>query len=143
MSSPSVYAGLPKRKRTNRAAELLNRLGLADRRDHRPAELSGGQQQRVAVAQALVNDPPVILADEPTGALDSKSGTEVFALLKMLHAEGRTIILIKHAPDVARHRQSALMERSRHEFPFYDRGEDCDRPCPSDVDALAHSARDH
>ncbi len=100
---PSVYAGLPKRKRSERAAELLERLGLADRRHHRPAELSGGQQQRVAVARALVNDPPVILADEPTGALDSKSGAEVLALLKMLHAEGRTIILITHAPDVARH----------------------------------------
>ena len=100
---PSVYAGLPKQKRAQRAGALLQRLGLGDRTDHRPAELSGGQQQRVAIARALVNDPPVILADEPTGALDSKSGEEVLSLLKELHAEGRTIILITHAENVARH----------------------------------------
>jgi macrolide transport system ATP-binding/permease protein len=100
---PSVYAGLPKQKRSIRAKGLLQRLGLGDRTDHRPAELSGGQQQRVAIARALVNDPPVILADEPTGALDSKSGDEVLSLLKDLHAEGRTIILITHAENVAQH----------------------------------------
>jgi macrolide transport system ATP-binding/permease protein len=100
---PSVYAGLSKQKRVQRARRLLQRLGLGDRTDHRPAELSGGQQQRVAIARALVNDPPVILADEPTGALDSRSGEEVLALLKELHAEGRTIILITHAENVARH----------------------------------------
>ena len=99
---PSVYAGLSKQKRVQRVSGLLQRLGLGDRTDHRPAELSGGQQQRVAIARALVNDPPVILADEPTGALDSKSGEEVLALLKELHAEGRTIILITHAENVAR-----------------------------------------
>jgi macrolide transport system ATP-binding/permease protein len=100
---PSVYAGLSKQKRVQRASGLLQRLGLGDRTDHRPAELSGGQQQRVAIARALVNNPPVILADEPTGALDSKSGEEVLALLKQLHADGRTIILITHAENVARH----------------------------------------
>src|SRR5438874_2600535 len=100
---PSVYAGLPKHKRTTHAHELLQRLGLGDRTDHRPSELSGGQQQRVAIARALVNNPPVILADEPTGALDSKSGDEVLVLLKSLHAEGRTIILITHAENVAQH----------------------------------------
>jgi macrolide transport system ATP-binding/permease protein len=100
---PSVYAGLPKQKRSTRARGLLQRLGLGDRTDHRPAELSGGQQQRVAIARALVNDPPVILADEPTGALDSKSGDEVLSLLKELHADGRTIILITHAENVAQH----------------------------------------
>jgi macrolide transport system ATP-binding/permease protein len=99
---PSVYAGLPKQHRVERARGLLDRLGLGDRTDHRPSELSGGQQQRVAIARALVNDPPVILADEPTGALDSKSGDEVLALLQQLHAEGRTIILITHAENVAR-----------------------------------------
>ena len=98
---PSVYAGLPKHKRSERANDLLSRLGLGDRTDHRPSELSGGQQQRVAIARALVNDPPVILADEPTGALDSKSGDEVLALLKKLHTEGRTIILITHAENIA------------------------------------------
>jgi macrolide transport system ATP-binding/permease protein len=98
---PSVYAGLPKQKRSRRAAGLLHKLGLSDRTDHRPSELSGGQQQRVAIARALVNDPPVILADEPTGALDSKSGDEVLTLLKELHAEGRTLILITHAENVA------------------------------------------
>ena len=100
---PSVYAGLKKQKRAQRAKTLLDRLGIGDRTDHRPAELSGGQQQRVAIARALVNDPPVILADEPTGALDSKSGDEVLALLKQLHAEGRTIVLITHAENVAQH----------------------------------------
>src|SRR5215467_9554861 len=100
---PSVYAGLAKHKRVERSINLLQRLGLGDRTDHRPAELSGGQQQRVAIARALVNDPPVILADEPTGALDSHSGDEVLALLKKLHAEGRTIILITHAENVAQH----------------------------------------
>jgi macrolide transport system ATP-binding/permease protein len=100
---PSVYAGLAKHKRIERSINLLQRLGLGDRTDHRPAELSGGQQQRVAIARALVNDPPVILADEPTGALDSHSGDEVLALLKQLHAEGRTIILITHAENVAQH----------------------------------------
>ncbi|MGH7823618.1 MAG: MacB family efflux pump subunit [Candidatus Binatia bacterium] len=100
---PSVYAGIPRHQRTRRANGLLQQLGLADRTDHRPGELSGGQQQRVAIARALVNDPPVILADEPTGALDSKSGEEVLTLLKQLHAEGRTIILITHSENVARH----------------------------------------
>jgi macrolide transport system ATP-binding/permease protein len=99
---PSVYAGLPKQKRTERAARLLARLGLGERAAHRPSALSGGQQQRVAIARALVNDPPVILADEPTGALDSRSGEEVLGLLKALHADGRTIVLITHAENVAR-----------------------------------------
>jgi macrolide transport system ATP-binding/permease protein len=100
---PSVYAGLPKQKRTRRALDLLEHLGLGDRTHHRPSELSGGQQQRVAIARALVNDPPVILADEPTGALDSKSGEEVLTLIKKLHAEGRTIVLITHEENIAHH----------------------------------------
>jgi macrolide transport system ATP-binding/permease protein len=111
---PSVYAGLAKHKRAERALSLLRRLGLGDRTDHRPAELSGGQQQRVAIARALVNDPPVILADEPTGALDSRSGEEVLALLKQLHAEGRTIVLITHAENVAQHASRIVRIQDGH-----------------------------
>jgi len=100
---PAAYAGRPKRERTSRAKQLLARLGLGDRTTHKPTELSGGQQQRVSIARALMNEAPVILADEPTGALDSRSGDEVLALLKELHAEGRTVILITHNPEIAEH----------------------------------------
>lgn len=100
---PALYAGLSRDKRLTRARELLAKLGLGERTDHRPGQLSGGQQQRVAIARALMNNPPVILADEPTGALDSRSGQDVMALLKELHGEGRTIILITHDENVARH----------------------------------------
>ncbi len=99
---PSMYDGMTKTERVARSEELLETLGLGNRLDHRPSELSGGQQQRVAVARALMNNPPVILADEPTGALDSQSGQEVMALLKKLHADGRTIILITHDEQVAK-----------------------------------------
>ena len=98
---PAIYAGSGREARSARALGLLSRLGLADRAVHRPAELSGGQQQRVSIARALMNDPPVILADEPTGALDSQSGEEMLALLSELHADGRTILLITHDPTVA------------------------------------------
>jgi macrolide transport system ATP-binding/permease protein len=98
---PGIYAGMSTDPRQDRAEALLAQLGLADRMDHRPSELSGGQQQRVSIARALMNDPAVILADEPTGALDSRSGTEVLALLRALHAEGRTILLITHDPQIA------------------------------------------
>ncbi len=100
---PAMYAGMDQIHRRARAYDLLSKLGLGDRTDHRPNQLSGGQQQRVAIARALMNDPPVILADEPTGALDSHSGQEVMGLLKQLHKEGRTIILITHDEQVASH----------------------------------------
>ena len=98
---PAIYAGTDFNHRFSRAKELLTRLGLDNRMDHRPPQLSGGQQQRVAIARALMNNPPLILADEPTGALDSKSGADVMALLHELHSEGRTIVLITHDEKVA------------------------------------------
>lgn len=100
---PAAYAGLGRRERRAQALKLLDKLGLADRAGHRPGQLSGGQAQRVAIARALINDAPVILADEPTGALDSQSGREVLALLAELNAAGRTIILITHDPGIAAH----------------------------------------
>ncbi|QDP98542.1 ABC transporter ATP-binding protein [Microlunatus elymi] len=98
---PLCYAGMPKAERKRRALAALEQVGLADRADHRPNELSGGQQQRVAIARALVTDPAIILADEPTGNLDSHSSDEVLRLLDGLHRSGRTILLITHEADVA------------------------------------------
>ncbi len=100
---PAIYAGRPKSERITRANALLARLGLGSRGTHRPSQLSGGQQQRVSIARALMNEAPVVLADEPTGALDSQSGAEVLALLAELNREGRTILLITHDPEVAAH----------------------------------------
>jgi len=98
---PLMYSGVSRSERKARALKALERVGLADRDDHRPGELSGGQQQRVAVARALVTEPALILADEPTGNLDSKSTTDVLGLLADLHASGRTIVLITHDAEVA------------------------------------------
>jgi putative ABC transport system ATP-binding protein len=98
---PLSYAGIDRARRRQRALAALQRVGLADRVEHRPGELSGGQQQRVAVARALVTDPALILADEPTGNLDSRSTADVLALFSELHASGRTIVLITHEADVA------------------------------------------
>jgi len=101
VAAPLMYQGVPPGKRRKLATEALIRLGLGDRTDHEPTELSGGQQQRVAVARAIVTDPAIILADEPTGNLDTHSGAEVMALFHELHRSGRTIVLITHEAEVA------------------------------------------
>ena len=108
---PLYYAGVPRRERSERAMALLERVGLADWADHRPSELSGGQKQRVAIARALVNQPRVILADEPTGALDSKTSHEIMALLDEVHAEGMTLLVVTHEPDIAERTQRTIRLR--------------------------------
>ncbi|MEL0027895.1 MAG: ATP-binding cassette domain-containing protein, partial [Perlucidibaca sp.] len=105
---PAIYAGQPREQRMRRARALLERLGLGGRMDNRPNQLSGGQQQRVSIARALMNGAEIILADEPTGALDSRSGSEVLALLAQLHSEGHTIILITHDAGVAAHAERII-----------------------------------
>lgn len=100
---PMVYAGFSKNDRNIRATEVLTQVGLSDRMDHKPNQLSGGQRQRVAVARALVNKPSIILADEPTGNLDSKTSLEIMTLFDDIHANGNTVILVTHEEDVAQH----------------------------------------
>jgi putative ABC transport system ATP-binding protein len=100
---PLVYAGMGKAQRMERAMEVLEQVGLKDRMHHKPNELSGGQRQRVAIARALVNSPAIILADEPTGNLDSKTSVEIMALFEEIHKKGNTIIVVTHEEDIAQH----------------------------------------
>jgi putative ABC transport system ATP-binding protein len=100
---PLIYAGMSSKERRNRAKEVLASVGLADRMDHKPNELSGGQRQRVAIARALICSPSIILADEPTGNLDSRTSEEIMAIFKTIHASGNTVILVTHEEDIARH----------------------------------------
>jgi putative ABC transport system ATP-binding protein len=108
---PLFFQGVPREKRRARAAELLRKVGLDGRLHHRPAQLSGGERQRVAIARALANDPEIILADEPTGNLDSESGKAILELLAQLHREGKTIILVTHNPEAAAYAQRIVRIR--------------------------------
>jgi putative ABC transport system ATP-binding protein len=108
---PLMYGGYGRSERLDRAREALQSVGLGDRIDHNPDELSGGQQQRVAIARALAPKPSIILADEPTGALDSQSGTEILNIFKTLHGKGMTIVMITHDPEVAEHAQRTIWIR--------------------------------
>jgi len=98
---PLIYAGVSRKERLERAKVAMDMVGLSDRMDHKPNELSGGQRQRVAIARAIVNDPAIILADEPTGNLDSKTSLEIMAIFEKIHSSGNTIILVTHEPDIA------------------------------------------
>jgi putative ABC transport system ATP-binding protein len=108
---PLIYGGVPAAERRRRAIEMLERVGLGERMMHRPSELSGGQRQRVAIARALVNRPAILLADEPTGNLDSSTSTEIMAVFEQLHATGQTIIVVTHEPDIADHARRLVFLR--------------------------------
>lgn len=108
---PMIYAGKSKKERHARATEVLESVGLGDRMDHQPNQLSGGQRQRVAVGRALVNFPSIILADEPTGNLDSKTGVEIMALFDQIHQEGNTVILVTHEEEIAAHAHRVIRLR--------------------------------
>jgi len=106
---PLIYAGVPAEERTARARKMLDSVGMAERMHHKPNELSGGQRQRVAIARALINHPSILLADEPTGNLDSQTGNEIMALFAQLHRDGHTIVLVTHEHDIAAYAQRVIM----------------------------------
>lgn len=108
---PMMYAGSSRNKRRKKAIELLDKVGLSDRIHHKPNELSGGQKQRVAIARALINNPSIILADEPTGNLDTKSGEEIMQIFQRLNDEGVTIVLVTHEPEIAEHTKRVVVFR--------------------------------
>ena len=108
---PLIYAGVPAAQRRKMAEEYLSKVELTDRIHHLPSELSGGQKQRVAIARALVNDPSIILADEPTGALDTKTGSQIMELLVELNEEGKTIIMVTHEPEIAAYAKRQIVIR--------------------------------
>ncbi len=108
---PMVYAGMSKVERTQRAEQVMEMVGLKDRMDHKPNELSGGQRQRVAIARALVNNPSIILADEPTGNLDTKTSYEIMAIMEEISSKGNTVIIVTHEEDIAKHARRILRLR--------------------------------
>ena len=111
---PLVYAGVPEEERMERARVALRDVGLEDRMDHKPNELSGGQRQRVAIARALVNNPAIVMADEPTGNLDTKSSYEIMEIFKRLNAMGKTIVMVTHEPDIGQQTKRILVMRDGH-----------------------------
>jgi len=111
VETPLIYAGVRRKERLRRAKQSLERVGLGDRLTHRPSEMSGGQRQRVAVARALVTEPSILLADEPTGNLDSATSVEIMALFDELHASGHTIIVVTHEPEIAAHAERQIVLR--------------------------------
>lgn len=111
VAMPLIYAGVGKKTRKEKAEKMLNSVGLGSRSDHKPNELSGGQRQRVAIARALINNPSIILADEPTGNLDSKTSDEIIAIFKEIHQQGNTIIIVTHEEEVARHAHRIIRMR--------------------------------
>jgi putative ABC transport system ATP-binding protein len=111
---PLVYAGVPEEERMERARKALQSVGLGDRIDHKPNELSGGQRQRVAIARALINNPAIVMADEPTGNLDTKSSYEIMDIFKKLNAMGKTVVMVTHEPDIGQQTKRILVMRDGH-----------------------------